>query len=180
MIILSTQRSDRLYGFKLFCTAVYHDSIFVPGKLTDESCNVASFCAQISAFHLFDSTDVILPTTKSPTSPMYLKFSIPWYRVSQGYFDRPMKECNQDSSRITNGCPKDHSNSHLDFTGLTVISLSILSICPATQDKSWYPSTLSKMKEPWPLKNDFSEVMNCPGVTKLESVKSVIRSCECY
>jgi hypothetical protein len=76
-----------LKEFKLFCTHS-HTSVVVPGKFTEESCNVASFCAQISAFHLFDSTVVILPTTKSPTSPMYLEILVQWYRVSRGHTDR--------------------------------------------------------------------------------------------
>lgn len=60
-----------------------------------------------------------------------------------------MKEGDWQSNRKTLSVTQnDHGNSHLDFTGLTVRSLSILSICPATQDKSWYPSELSNMKDP--------------------------------
>ena len=44
-----------------------------PGRLTDVSGKNASSVELISTRHRFDSTAVILPTTTSPTSPIYLK-----------------------------------------------------------------------------------------------------------
>lgn len=52
-----------------------------PGKLTDVKGNIASKVELISTRQRFDSTAVILPTTTSPISPIYLFFFLIFLKI---------------------------------------------------------------------------------------------------